>query len=60
MTGVASWLVDVAIPELIPGHLTALPRERARDADDRLERTARGWSSRKVNRGPTSTGRRTR
>jgi hypothetical protein len=54
MTRVASWLVNVAIPKLIPDHLTAPMRERARNADDRLERTARRLIRRQVNRGPTN------
>jgi hypothetical protein len=54
MTRVASWLVNVAIPKLIPDHLTAPPRERARDADDRLERTARRLVRRRVKRDPTN------
>jgi hypothetical protein len=40
-TRAATWLVNVAIPKLIPDHLSAPLRERARDADDRLDRTAR-------------------
>jgi hypothetical protein len=53
MTRVASWLVNVATPKLIPDHLTAPLRERARNADDRLEPTARRLIRRQVNRGPT-------
>jgi hypothetical protein len=37
---VAAWVVDVAIPELIPDHVAARIRQRLREADDRLERTA--------------------
>jgi hypothetical protein len=37
-----------------PNHLTAPLRERVRDADDRLERTARRPIRRQVNRGPTN------
>ena len=37
---VAFWVVDVAIPKLIPDHVTARFRERVRSADERLERTA--------------------
>ena len=48
----ARWSVDVGIPKLIPDHLTALPRDRAPDADDRLERTARRLTRRRVSRGP--------
>jgi len=33
--------VNAAIPKLIPDRLIAPLRQRARDADDRLERTAR-------------------
>jgi hypothetical protein len=40
VTRVASWMVDVAIPKLIPDHVTARFRQRVRRADDRLERTA--------------------
>ena len=54
MTRVATWLVNVAIPKLIPDHLTAPLGERARDADDRLERTARRLIRRRVKRGPTN------
>lgn len=54
MTRVASWLVNVATPKLIPDHLTAPLRERARDADDRLDRTARRLIRRRVNRGPSN------
>ena len=54
MTRVATWLVNVAIPKLIPDHVTAPLRERARDADDRLERTARRLVRRRVKRGPTN------
>jgi hypothetical protein len=54
MTRVASWLANVAIPKLIPDHLTAALRERARDADDRLERTARRLVRRQIKRGPTN------
>ena len=39
---VASWAVDVAIPKMIPDHVTARFRRRLRSADDRLERTAHG------------------
>ena len=55
LTRVASWLVNVATPKLIPDHLTAPLAERARDADARLERTARRLIRRQVNRGgPTN------
>ncbi len=54
ITRAASWLVNVAIPRLVPDRLTAPLRERARDADDRLERTARRVIRRRVNRGPTN------
>ena len=60
MTRVALWLVDVAIPKLIPDHLTAPLRERARNADDRLERTARRLTRRPVNRVPNNPDERTR
>jgi hypothetical protein len=54
MTRVATWLVNVATPKLIPDHLTAPLRERACNADDRLERTARRLTRRQANRGPTN------
>ena len=54
MNRVATWLVNVAIPKLIPDHLAAPLRERARTADDRLEGTARRLLRRQVNRGPTN------
>ena len=54
MTRVALWLVNAAIPKLIPDHLTAPLRKRARKADDRLERTARRLIRRQRNRGPTN------
>ena len=41
LTRVTSWVVDVAIPKLIPDHVTARFRHRLRSADDRLKRTAR-------------------
>ena len=40
MTRMASWVVDVAVPKLIPDHVTAGFRQRVRGADERLERTA--------------------
>ena len=40
VTRMASWVVDVAIPKLIPDHVTARFRQRLRSADERLERTA--------------------
>jgi hypothetical protein len=40
VTRVASWVVDVAIPKLIPDHVTARFRQRLRSADDELQRTA--------------------
>lgn len=40
VTSVASWVVDVAIPKLIPDQATARFRQRLRRADQRLERTA--------------------
>ena len=60
MTRVATWLVNVAIPKLIPDHLTTPLRERTRDADERLERTARRLVRRRVTRGPTNPDRHTR
>jgi flavin-dependent dehydrogenase len=40
VTRMAAWVVDVAIPKLIPDHVTAHFRQRVRGADERLERTA--------------------
>jgi len=60
VTRVASWIVNVAIPKLMPDHLTAPLVERARNADDRLERTARWLIRRQGNRGPTNPDERTR
>lgn len=40
LTRVTSWLVDVAIPKLIPDHVTARFRQRLRSADDRHAHTA--------------------
>jgi hypothetical protein len=60
ITRVASWLVNVAIPKLIPDRLTAPLRERARNGDDRLERAAGRLMRRKVKRGPTNPDRHTR
>jgi uncharacterized membrane protein len=40
VTRMASWVVDVAIPKLIPDHVTARFRRRLRSADERLEQTA--------------------
>jgi hypothetical protein len=56
MTRVATWLVNVAIPTLIPDHLIAPVRQRARNADDRLERTARRPMRHQGNRGPRNPG----
>jgi Ion channel len=39
-TRVASWVVDVAIPKLIPDHATVRLPQRSRSADERLERAA--------------------
>jgi len=41
MIRVVSWIVFVAVPKLMPDHLTAALWRRARNADDRLERTTR-------------------
>jgi len=41
VTRVASWVVDVAIPKLIPDHATVRLRQRSRRADERLQRAAR-------------------
>ena len=56
----ARWIVDVGIPKLIPDHLTALPRDRAPSADNRLERTARRLIRRQVSRGSTNADEHTR
>lgn len=40
VTRLACWLVDVAVPKLIPDHVTARFRQRVRGADERLERAA--------------------
>jgi uncharacterized membrane protein len=40
VTRMASWVVDVAIPKLIPDRVTSRFRQRLRSADDRLKRTA--------------------
>lgn len=40
VTRAAYWVVDVAIPRLVPDRVTARFRQRLRSADDRLERTA--------------------
>jgi hypothetical protein len=42
---------EVAIPKLIPDRLTGPLRARARDADDRLERSPRRLVRRGVKRG---------
>ena len=55
LSRVASWLVNVATPKLIPDHLTAPLAERPHNADARLERRARWLMRRQVNRGgPTN------
>ena len=41
VTRAAYWVVDVAIPKLIPDRVTARFRQRLRSADQRLERKAR-------------------
>lgn len=46
LTRVAVWVVYVAIPKLIPDHVTARFRRRVRNADDRLERTAHRFTRR--------------
>jgi len=60
ITRMATWLVNVAIPKLIPDHVTAPLRERAHTADDRLERTARRLVRRQGNRAPTNPDEHTR
>jgi hypothetical protein len=56
----AHWLVDVAIPRLIPDRLTARLRLRLRDADDRLEQTARRLTRHRFGRAHTDRERDTR
>jgi hypothetical protein len=41
VTRLTTWVVDVAIPKVIPDGMTAPLRRRLRRVDDRLERTAR-------------------
>jgi hypothetical protein len=53
-TRVVAWILNVAIPKLIPDHVTAPLRARLRNADDRLERSARRFRRRQVDRGPTN------
>ena len=57
VTRVASWVVDVAIPKLIPDHATARLRRRLCDADDRLERTAHRFTRRRFDAARTDHGR---
>jgi uncharacterized membrane protein len=45
VTRTASWVVDVAIPKLIPDRVTARFRQRLRSTDERLERTAHRLTS---------------
>jgi hypothetical protein len=55
LSRVASWLVNVATPKLIPDHLTVPLAERAPNADARPERTARRLMRHEVDRrGPTN------
>jgi hypothetical protein len=54
ITRAATWLGNVAVPKLVPDRMTAPLRERVRDADDRLERTARRLIRRRVKRGATN------
>ena len=49
----ASWVVDVAIPKLIPDDLTGRLRRRVRSVDERLERTARSADPSPIWRGPS-------
>jgi hypothetical protein len=60
MARVASWLVNVATPKLMPERRTAPLRKRARNADARLERTARRLIRGPAKRGPTDHDGRTR
>jgi hypothetical protein len=60
LTRGATWLVNVAVPTLLPDRLTAPLRASARDADDRLGRTARRLDRRQVKRDPTDPDGRTR
>lgn len=54
VTRVASWVVDVAIPKLIPDHVTARFRQRLRRADDRLERTTHRLTRHRFNAARTN------
>jgi hypothetical protein len=53
---VAYWLVDVAVPKLLPDHVTAHLRRRLRSADDRLERTARRLTRHRFDAARTNRG----
>jgi hypothetical protein len=55
-TRVASWVIEVAIPWLIPDHVSARLAQHTRDVDDRLERTARRLTGYKFGRGPKNSG----
>ena len=57
VTRAASWVVYVAIPKLIPDHVTAGFRRRLRSADDRLERTAHRFTRRRFDATRTDHGR---
>jgi hypothetical protein len=52
VTRATAWVVDVAIPRLITDHVLAPLRQRVRNADDRLERTARRLTHHQSNRIP--------
>jgi len=60
VTRVASWVVDVAIPKLIPDHATARLRQRSRSADEWLERTAHRLTRHRFDGGRTKPDRHTR
>lgn len=56
----ARLIVNVGIPKLIADHLTARLRDRAPNADNRMERTARRLIRRQVSRGSTNADEHTR
>jgi uncharacterized membrane protein len=57
VTRVAAWVVDVAIPKLIPDHVSSRFRQRLRSADDRLERTAQRLTRHRVDAARRNPGR---
>ena len=57
VTRVAYWMVDVAIPKLIPDRVTTRFRQRLRRADERLERTAHRFTRHRFDAARTRPGR---